>query len=425
MRINIRALALSLASAALLGACGGGSDDNQARLRLLNASIGYAALDMAVDDTTVNSAVAYGAVGDYADVDTAETGTEVRTSGVGSTVASTTPSLTAGYRYTLIAYGAAGSARTTLLEEEQDEPDSGKSKLLVLNLAPDAGALDVYVTASSETLDASTAVASSISAGAGSGYNTLTAGTYRVRLTAAGSKTDVRLDMPAVTLPSEGVQTLILTGTSGGVLVNGLLLAQTGGVTAYANATARARLVAAVDSNATVGATRGDTTLMTTSRAPGVGDYKTVTAGADSLSIVVNGSAVPVSTPTLAAGGDYTLMVWGTAASPQLTVLTDDNRLPATSAQARIRLINGVSSNTTGLTLNVDYSPLASNVMAGSSSTPVTTTASTSTLLTVTSPASTTPVYSLSELAIQSYGVYTVFVMGGDANPIGSLRKER
>jgi len=64
-------------------------------------------------------------------------------------------------------------------------------------------------------------------------------------------------------------------------------------------------------------------------------------------------------------------------------------------------------------------------VVAGTSSTPQTTPASTSSLLTVTSPASTTPVYSLSALQIQAGYVYTVFVMGDNTAMVGSLRRER
>lgn len=426
MRFKTWAWSLTLASAALLAACGGGSDSSTAQMRLLNASIGYAALDMAVDGTTVNSGVAYAGVGSYADVNTSATGTEVQSNSVGSTLVSSTPTLASGSHYAMIAYGSAGSVKTTLLQEDQDAPDSGKTKLLVLNLAPDAGAMDVYVTGADESLDSATSVASSIAAGSGSGYVTLNSGTFRVRLTAASSKTDLRLDIPSITLPSAGVSTLILTGTNGGVLVNGIQLIQQGATTNYPNSTSRARLVAAVGGSALVSGSIGQASLMPTSVAPTIGDYTTVAAGAASLSVYVNGQLMNFTNPTLTAGNDYTLMVWGTAASPQLAVLTDDNRLPTSSTtSAKIRLVNGVASASTGLTLNVDYSALASNVVAGTSSAPQTTPASTSSLLTVTSPSSTAPVYSLSDLQIQAGYVYTVFVMGDGTSMVGSLRRER
>ncbi|OWQ85097.1 hypothetical protein CDN99_23105 [Roseateles aquatilis] len=425
MRFKTWAWGLSLATVALLTACGGGSSSKTAQMRLVNASIGYSSLDMAVNSATVTTGVAYAKAGAYASVDTSATGTEVQNSTIGSTLASTTPTLAQGSHYALIAYGAAGSVRTTLLQEDQDAPATGKSKLLVLNLAPDAGALDVYITAATDPLDTATAVASGIATASGSGYVTLNSGSFRVRLTAAGSKTDIRLDIPAVSLPSAGTSTLVLTGSTGGVLVNGMQMIQQGDVTNFPNSTARARLVAAVGSNALVSGSIGQTQLMPTSNAPTIGDYQTVAAGAAGLAVTVNGTAMSLSAPTLAAGGDYTLMVWGPANAPQLTVLTDDNRLPTTSTTAKIRLINGVASASTGLTLNVDYSALASNVVAGTSSAPVTTPATTSSLLTVTSPASTTPIYSLSALAIQGNGVYTVFAMGDSNGLVGSLRKER
>ncbi|HEY1395864.1 DUF4397 domain-containing protein [Roseateles sp.] len=426
MRFKTWAWGLSVATAALLAACGGGGDSSSAQMRLLNASIGYAALDMAVDSTTVNSGVTYAGVGSYADVKTDATGTEVQSNNVGSTLSSSTPSLASGSHYTMIAYGSAGSVRTTLLQEDQEVPATGKSKLLVLNLAPDAGAMDVYVTGADESLDGASTVASAIATGSGSGYITLNSGTFRVRMTAASSKTDLRLDIPSITLPSAGVSTLILTGSTGGVLVNGIQLLQQGATANFPNTTVRARLVAAVGSSALVSGAIGQTPLMPTSVAPTIGDYTTVTAGAADLSVYVNGALMSFTKPTLTAGSDYTLMVWGTAADPKLAVLTDDNRLPTNpTTTAKIRLVNGVASATTGLTLNVDYSALASNVVAGTSSSPQTTSASTSALLTVTSPSSTTPVYSLSELGIQAGYVYTVFVMGDSNAMVGSLRRER
>ena len=426
MRFKTWAWGLSVATAALLAACGGGSDSSSAQMRLLNASIGYAALDMAVDSTTVNAGVTYAGVGSYADVKTDATGTEVQSNSVGSTLSSSTPSLASGSHYTMIAYGSAGSVRTTLLQEDQDVPATGKSKLLVLNLAPDAGAMDVYVTGADESLDTASTVASSIATGSGSGYITLNSGTFRVRITAASAQTDLRLDIPSITLPSAGVSTLILTGSTGGVLVNGIQLLQQGATANFPNTTVRTRLVAAVGGSALVSGSIGQTSLMPTSVAPTIGDYTTVTAGAADLSIYVNGALMPFAKPTLTAGSDYTLMVWGTAADPKLAVLTDDNRLPTSpTTTAKIRLVNGVASATTGLTLNVDYSALASNIAAGTSSSPQTTAASTSALLTVTSPSSTTPVYSLSELGIQAGYVYTVFVMGDSNAMVGSLRRER
>lgn len=419
-------LALTLAAGTLLAACGGGGDsDSNAQIRLLNASSGYSSLDLSIDSATANANVAYASAGSYASIATSGATAAVQTSGVGTTVISTTPSLTAGSNYTLIAYGWAGGMRTGLLQESEEAPASGKSKLLVFNLAPDAGALDIYVTAAGDSLDGATPMATNVGGGSSTGYNLINSGTYRVRLTGYGNKNDLRLDIPAVTVASAGVSTLLITATEGGVLVNAMQLEQKGAVTNLAGTVARARVVAAVAGNATVGATLGGTSLLPVSVAPTIGDYKTVAAGAAGIGVSVNGAPLTIANPTLKAGGDYTLLVWGDAAAPQLTVLADDNRLPSTAGNAKIRLVNGVASLNTGLTMTLDYSAIATNVIPGTSSAISNVASSTSSLLSISSPTSGLPVYSVSALPVVANGVYTVFMMGGSNAMVGTLRRER
>lgn len=425
MRFKSLALGAALCSAALLVACGGGGgSDSSTNVRLLNASSGYSALDLAVDSKTVNSNVGYATAGSYASVSTSATASQVQASGVGTTVAATTPTLTGGSSYTMIAYGWSGAVRTTLLQETEEAPVAGKAKLLVLNLAPDAGALDVYVTAAADSIDNATALATNIAGGSSSGYNSINSGSYRVRLTGYNNKTDLRLDIPNITLASAGVSTLIVTATSGGVLVNGMIVEQKGAVTNLPNTVARARVVAAVAGNATVAAQLNGASVLPASVAPTIGDYKAVTAGATTLGITVNGTALSVAAPTFTVGGDYTLLVYGDPAAPQLSVLADDNRLPSTSGGAKVRLVNGVASLNTGLTMTLDYSSIATNVIPGTASAPANVSATTSSLLSISSPTSSTPVYSISELPVLANGVYSVFVMGG-APGVGILRRER
>ncbi|MEJ6003185.1 DUF4397 domain-containing protein [Paucibacter soli] len=429
MRFKPWAHGLLMAGASLLlGACGGGnsSSSGDTSLRLLNASSGYGSLDLTVNSVSVNSNIAYANAGSYASVSTGATSSQVLASGVGTTAASTTPSLASGSHYSLIAYGWAGALRTTLLQEAEAAADSGKSKLLVLNLASDAGALDVYLTPATDSLDNATPIATNLAGGSGSGYNSINAGSYRVRLTGYGNKSDMRLDIPSITLDSTGVSTLIVTATEGGVLVNGLHVKQQGAVTNYPGAVARARVVAAVAGNASVSGLLGEVSLLPSSVAPTIGEYKTVAAGNSAkLDLTVNGQALSVANPSLKPGGDYTLLVWGDAAAPQLSLLADDNRLPTTLSSAKIRLINGVASLNTGLTMSVDYSAIATNVVPGSSSANSSIPSSTASLLSVSSPTSGTPVFSIASLPVLSSGVYSVFVMGGASNMLGTLRRER
>lgn len=432
MRFKSWALPLiGLCASVLLTACGGGGSKDSGsntQIRLVNASPSYATLDLSVDSKTINSAVAYGTAGSYGTVNTGATGTQILNN-VGSAVAQLTPSLAADVNYSLIAYGSAGSVRTALLQESEAAPDSAKSKLLAMNLAPDAGSLDIYVTLPADDLTNASPIVSNLSATPGSNtssYNLLNAGNFRIRVTGAGNKNDLRLDVSSLALPAGGVSTLILTSTDGGVLVNGIHLVQKGTVSKQFNTTARTRLVAAVGEGASVSSQWGNTVLMPQGSAPAIGDYTSIqAAAAGTLSIKVNGTDMTLTTPTLAAGKDYTLLLWGPASAPVLKVLEDDNRLPTNANQAKMRLINGVANSTNGLTLSVDYSPLATNVQAGTTSSPVAVNASASSFLSVNTPTLVSPVFSVTGLPVTAGGVYTVFMMGTNNTMVGSLRRER
>ncbi|MDM4768529.1 DUF4397 domain-containing protein [Pelomonas sp. SE-A7] len=430
MRFGSLATLVALVGSTLLAACGGGgggSSSSNAQMRLINASVGYSSLDFTIGTTKTNTGVAYATAGTYADVNTGSTASQVQANGTGTTLVSISPTLTGGSKYSVIAYGWSGALRTTLLQEEEAVPTTaGTSKLLVLNEAADAGALDVYLTGATDSLDNASPMATGIVGGASSGYIGLNSGSFRVRVTGNGNRNDVRLDIPSISLEALKVHSLIITPTQGGVLVNGIFMQQQGNPTNYANNTARARVVASVANNAQVGSTSGGKTLLQNSVAPTIGDYLTLPAGSNAINTTVNGTAMAAANVNLTAGGDYTLMVWGDASAPQLVVFPDDNRLPTTAGTAKMRLINGVAGAPAGLTLTLDFSAIASTIVPGTVSSQLTVPASTSSQLSVTSPVSPTPLFKETGLTINQNGIYTVFVMGGGAvAPQGVLRRER
>ncbi|HEY8880415.1 MAG TPA: DUF4397 domain-containing protein [Roseateles sp.] len=429
-------LTLSLSATAFLTACGsGGSGGGSTQVRLLNATQSYPSLDLTVNDKTINSKVAYGTVGEYGSVDTANTATKILAGDAGTSISAATPSLNTSPNYTFIAYGFAGAVRTSLLEENQTAPDTGKAKLLILNLAPDAGQLDVYVMGASDTPDTATAAVTALNGGSGSGYISFNSGTFRVRVTGTTKRNDLRLDIPAVTLDSAGVHTLVLTSASSGTLVNGIQLTQKGAAKAFANTLARVRAVNALAGTPIVAASVNGTTLLPASLPPNVSEYVSLTAGGGNATVTVNGAAIGVTSQTLAAGGDYTLLISGTAGTAAGVWVTDDNRLPAVSGTAKIRLINGLSDPTAVTTLNVDYTAIVSNVLPGTASAAQTvSTGTTGSLITVNSPLQLAPLYnpatgiSSSGLTqLSSGGVYSVFVMGDPkaTTVAGKLAKDR
>jgi hypothetical protein len=426
------AMSAVVATAALLAACGGSGSSSSAQVRLINASAGYNSLDLTVNNTSISTGTAYGAAGSYGTVDTSATGTQVINSGT-TVISGTLTGLVGNNKYSMIAYGWPGAMGYRLLSETEPAPASGSAKLLVLNLAPDAGTVNVYLTTGAPATGAA-AFASSVVGGSGSGYLLTNAGTYHVRVTGSASSdvnTDIRLDIPAITLDSASVNTLILTPTQGGVLVNAMTVVQTGAVASYGGTNARVRVINSVvgtaNPNVTVVASRNGNTLLDTTAAAPIGFYQIVPATNDPISVSVNGVAQPVNTTALAAGSDYTVLVSGTDTAPQLAVIPDDNRLPL-NGYAKFRLINGAANAGQVMTMSLNFSPIASNVAIGTASTPFATIATAGANLSVNTLNSAQAVFSQSNFTMANQGVYTVYMLGnstGTNNLVGELRQDR
>ena len=429
-----RTLAVGGLAAGLLAACGGsgGSSDGASNVRMVNATTGYPSLDLAIGTVTVNQGLTIGSVGAYASVANTALSTVVTATGSAAALSSITRTFLKDAHYALVTYGAAGALKTALIPEDVAAAAATQASLQVMNLASDAGALDIYLTGSTDLLDSATANVASVAAGSTAAYSTLTAATYRLRVTGPGDKTDLRLDVPGLALASTQVATLILSQGAGGVMVNGLLLLQQGAATALANTRARVRLVSGVAGGAVVTASVGGVTV-----ASGVGSpylppgYTQVGASAQApVALAVgplNGAQVAVAVPNqaLAAGGDYTLLVWGSVAAPQVTLVTDDNRFPTVAGSAKLRLVNVTTGAPAAMTLKADFSAVASSVAQGQASAYGNVSASTSARLDVVSAGSSALIAPLTGIPLVAKGLYTMYMVGDSAAPVGQFTRER
>jgi hypothetical protein len=413
-------------TAALLTACGGNSDSSDTgSVRLVNATQDFAALDLYTSDTQQLSAVAESTASSYVTLGASSYTFNVKLAGSSTTALSESLTIAKDTAYTLVAYNNGSKLAAAYFTDNQSAPTSGTAALRVFNGAAPAGSVDVYVIALDADLADAAAMASSVSAAGVSSYVEITKGTYRVVVTGAGDKTDVRLDIPSVTLADQQVATMMLTGTSGGVLVNGLLLNQEGTLAAYPNTNARVRIVAAVDSNGTVSATTDAGTLVSGLQAPSVGSYVTTPATLAGLSLKVNGVAMDTSAVSASAGADLTFFVYGAAAAPQLAVLVDDNKPATTTANTKLRLVHGLSGLGSTVTLNADYVTVADNVAYGSASTAASIAASTTMRLEATSPLKSTPLYLATDVTLVAQKVYTLFLLGDASAPVAVLKRDR
>ncbi len=414
---------VTLVGTTLFSGCNSGSSTvGTASLRLLNASPGYPALDLQVAGlATSSSNLGYGAVGTYAAASNAGVSTVIAATGSTAALSTATRTLTKDAHYTLVAYGPAGALKSALISEDVVAPVAGLAALNVLNLAPDAGAVDIYLTGNADDLGNATPIASAVSGSGSTGYISETAGTYRLRVTGNGDKTDLRLDVQGLVLGSAQVATLMLTASSGGVLVNSVLLVQQGVATPLSNKQARVRVVSAVSGNGIVTANVAGSALADKATSPAIGNYTLLTASAQSAvggTVLSGGVSYPWAVPNqaLIAGADYTMLVWGDATKPQFTLIADDNRYPSVTTKANVRLVNATTGATAALTLQANLFPIANNVAQGQASSYVSVVADAATAVNIDSTSKFGwYVSNVNGVKFAAKGLYTVFVFGDSA----------
>jgi len=404
------------------GGSGSGSSSTQSQVRLVNSTTDYASLDLISSGTMLASAVATGSASSYANVNSGSTAFTLVRGGSSTTSAQTTISLTAGVNYTLVATTSGQQLLVTAFIDNETAPASGDGKIRISNLSADAGSVDIYVANNGGDLSAASAMATYVTGT--TGYYEIAKGTYHIWITGAGDKTDLRLDLPSVSISDQQVLALILTGTTGGVLVDGLFVTQEGAVSAQKNGSARIRLAANITANGNVTATANGVSLGTTMRSPVVGSYALVPAGALTMNVTVNGSTVNTGNLNAAAGADLTLLAAGDGAAAQFFLLSDDNRRPI-SGKANIRLANGINGLGGNISLTADYNQIAHDVAPGTVSAATNVSSGIVNLLEVDSSQSNTSLYQATNVNLLSQGVYSVFMLGNSTAPVGILRRDR
>lgn len=411
--------------AATLAGCGSSDSSTGGALRLVNATVTHASLDLLVNTAVVASATAADSASAYTTAGATTNTLQLNDTGSATSLLTVSAALGAGQHYTVVAYEQGGAVKTAVLTEDFAVPAAGTAQLRIYDADTDAGTLDVYITAPTTDLATVASPTTSITADTGpiSGvWLPYGPGTYRVRVTGRGGKSDVRIDMP-LTLTALQVATVVLTPASGGLLVNGATLTQQGSYAATRNTTARVRLTSAVSGSATVAATAGSTTIDAGTAAPNVGAYIVVPA-AGVLAINVNGSAITPPAAGLTVGSDSTLLVYGSPGSATATLLADDNRRPTSTANVKMRLVNGITGTQTPLTLAANFTPVASNIAAGAASTYGLVAGSTTMRIDVTSPSLPNFLAPQTGLSIGGDSVYTVFMLGDSATPRFDARRD-
>ena len=422
IRIGAGLLAL-----AVLFCCGcNTSDSNDAQIRLLNVSQGYGSLDVYAGSTQEESAVTYGTLSSYFGLAAGSYTLAFNVTGVTTSLQSLSESFSEKTFQTFVAYGDTGSFATLEIGEDVSAPASGSAAIELVDAAPDAGAVDVYFTASDTALDDASPTFSNVAGGSIStaGFVNISSGTYRMRVTATGSKTDVRLDVASVVLASASISSVVISDTTGGVLVNAMILPQQGSLTVDNNTQARVRAVSGIGVNAAVDTSVGGISLLSGAAPNTIGNYGLVASGSAAVSLDVGGTAISVPDQNLTAGQDYTLLLWTNAAGgTEASLISEANGLPA-GGDSKIRLLNSMSGLGDPLSMTVSYTSEASGIALGDASVFASVADGTTVPISVTDAGTSASVYSSSP-SLASQGVYTLFMFGTASSPVGTLQADR
>ena len=422
MRLKTWAASLAVAlSLPFLHGCGN-DDAQKGDVRLINATSEYATLDLYTRDSNGNDDLVVagatpGAATAYTGVDKGTYTFDIK-SGTGPGVAAhVSGTVSKGDHATVVAYLTGNALQAQFLTDEETAPASGNAKLRIFNAAStEAGSVDVYLTtnACSSLTVTDTALVAGVT-GLQTGFSQVTAsaaGTdWHVCVTTAGDKSTLRLDIPKLTLKDQEIATLILTHTTGGVLLNGAVLDQQGAMTPYTSAIARVRVAA----DPTAGQTTVDIngTEITAAAAPqSISSYVTLPSGS-ALTTTVNIDGVVTNVtnlPAATAGSDYTLLVTGTSSNPTATLIADDNTVSTSTTQTvKARVINGVNNGAGSVSATIDNKTVGSAAFKAASAyftIPATTGTSTVQASITTNPTS------LVNQSFAANGVYTVFIWG-------------
>ena len=215
MKFKLLALAL-LATAVTVAACGDDDDpDTTSRLRAVHLSPDAPNVDISVNGEQVATDVAYLEDTGYLTVPSGTTDIEVEAVGSNVAAIAASPDLDADTDYTVLAGNLLADIEPILLTDDNTAPTAGNVKVRVVHGAPSAPAVDVYVTAPGADIATATPTLSNVSFGVASGYLSVPAGSYQIRVTPAGTK-DVVIDSGSVPLAAGIVRTVIATDAAGG-----------------------------------------------------------------------------------------------------------------------------------------------------------------------------------------------------------------
>jgi len=183
------------------------------RVRVVHASPDAPNVDVFVDNQRVLANVPYRQFSGYLSVPAGTRNVRVTPAGATTAVIDADLNVAANADYTVLATGRVADIAPLVLTDDNAAPAAGQVKVRLVHASPAAAAasVDIYVTAPDADIDTATPTLSGVAFRTASGYLSVPAGAYRVRITPAGTKT-VAIDTGTVNLPAGTIATGVAVG---------------------------------------------------------------------------------------------------------------------------------------------------------------------------------------------------------------------
>lgn len=368
MKTLISLVAALAAALALAGCTAEGQKSNIGKVRTLNAVFESSVLRVEVDDADIVSQLGYAVLANYKELNSGSRTFKVYSSG-GTKLFETSSTIGEGSRQLFVVAGTQGNYSGYFIDDAATEAADNKIKVRMIHAAAGVPALDVYLTSTTEDINAVNPTLSNTGYRANSSFLEMASGTYKLRLTPVGSK-DVVYESDAITLASKDIVSFAAYPTGSGKLVNVAQMQHndTGNGTLLASKVARfkaANGVAATTLNVLVDGVQ----RLSAIPFQGLSSYQSVAAGSRQIRMEpVNtpGTAFAATTLNVEPAREYTLLSMGAAGSGSLVAIADNTQTLNTT-KIRVRVINAVTDGAP-VNLLVNFTVSASNVaVAGAS----------------------------------------------------------
>jgi hypothetical protein len=191
-----------------------------ARVRLVNALTATSAIDFVIDGQVAATNVGFGAASQYVPISLASHRLQARSPATGTALIDFTRDLSAEGSFSLIPAPGLSQSGALFLTDDPT-PTAGQARIRIVHVAAVPGPVSIYLTAVTGDITTATPTVPALAFGSASDYVQIAPGTYRVRVTRAGSPSEIVADLGSVILGAASVRTILVTDSpSGGLPTN-------------------------------------------------------------------------------------------------------------------------------------------------------------------------------------------------------------